>query len=320
MIEFRGGCLPNDPSKPRLRLDSHLALVPPNPAVVDWMSRVTSWPMYGNDLYGCCVWSTIGHQLQALSTYGGGTTLTVTDAAVLKGYADVTGWNPNVPSSDRGTVIQDALNYWRTVGIAGHKILAFAQVDHTNRAAVEAAVNVFGTVHLGLQFPKIAMAEFNAGQPWDSVASDGGIIGGHSVPVGRYNHPGGQYGAVTWARPQPLTEAFWERYVTETWVVITPEWLNTVGQSPQGVDLHGLGEDFAQLTGQANPFPAPTPAPSPTPVPPTPPPTPVPVSAADQTLAAAIPRSWLDHPHLRFRDANTVADALKAWLIATGLM
>jgi hypothetical protein len=44
------------------------------------------------------------------------------------------------------------------------------------------------------------------------------------------------------------------------------------------------------------------------------------VTDVDKVLAAAIPRSWLDHPHLRFRDANTVADALKTWLIATGLM
>src|SRR5581483_817640 len=105
------------------------------------MSKVTTWPMYDNDEFGDCVWAAIGHQIQAFSAYGFGTVITVTNADVLAGYSAVTGFKPNDPSTDNGTVVQDALNYWRKTGIAGHKILAFAQVNHRNRTECEAAAN-----------------------------------------------------------------------------------------------------------------------------------------------------------------------------------
>ena len=126
------GRKPNDPSKLRVRLAGHLTAVPPSPAVVDWLSKVQSWPMYGNDRYGDCVWAMIGHAVEAYTTYGQGSTVTVTEADVLKGYADVTGFNPDDPSTDQGTVIQDALNYWRKTGVGGAIGTAIAAFGHGN--------------------------------------------------------------------------------------------------------------------------------------------------------------------------------------------
>lgn len=257
------GRLPNDPAKPRLRLTLRPTAAPASPAVRDWLSAVADWPMLGNDRYGDCVFAMIGHVIQALSTYGQGRTATLTDADVLAAYSAVTGFNPNDPNSDRGTVIQDALGYWRKHGIAGHKILAFAQIDHTSREQVDAAINQFGAVLLGINFPAAAMDQFNAGRPWDVVARDGGIEGGHAIPAGYYSTPAGRRKVVTWARVQDMTDAFWDRYVEEAWVVVAPEWLSAAGTDPLGVDLHGLGEQLHGLTGDPNPFPAPGPAPDP---------------------------------------------------------
>ncbi len=81
------GRLPHDPTRPRLALHYYLDRgVPPNPAVVDWLDRVTDWPMLLNDSIGDCVWAMAGHALEAWSTYGENPTITVTDHDVLTGY------------------------------------------------------------------------------------------------------------------------------------------------------------------------------------------------------------------------------------------
>jgi hypothetical protein len=307
----RLGRLPNDPSKPRLKLAPHLdTAVPPNPAVVDWLSRVDSWPMYGNDRYGDCVWAMIGHLIEAFSTYGGGSTVTVPEQALLDGYTAVTGFDPSDPSTDNGTVIQDALAYWLKVGVAGHKILAYAEVDIHNQTEVDAAINVFGALCLGVNLPNSAMDQFNAGQPWTVVTPDGGIDGGHAVPVGYYSTPGETVRVVTWARTQDVADAWWAQYVEEAWVVVAPEWLDATGHSPEGVDLHGLGEDFAVLTGKPNPFPVqPTPGPTPVPAPPV-------VDPADQALVAAL-RPWLREHHVG--DNHRAVTAVRTWMATKGL-
>jgi hypothetical protein len=330
VVLFKGGRLPNDPSKPRLRIGPYLRTVSaPVPQRVDWLSKVTQWPMYANDRYGDCVWATIGHQIQALTTYGQGNTIVVHESSLLNGYTAVTGFNPNDPSTDQGTVVQDALNYWRKSGVEGHQIIVFAQVDHTNRTEVEAAINTFGSLHVGINFPLSAENQFNAGKDWDRVTQDGGIIGGHAVPVGSYDDATGYNGTVSWARQLRMSKAFWDAYVEEAWIVITKDWLNANGLSPTGVDLYGLGQEFSARTGQPNPFPAPTPTPSPVPTPtpsptptPTPAPTPTPVPqpadlVADKTLADAT-RKWADAWHMS-GSANDVAQALKAWLKARKL-
>jgi hypothetical protein len=261
--------------------------------------------MYGNDRYGDCVFAMIGHLIQAITTYGQGKTITVTEHDVLAAYSAVTGFNPADPATDQGTVIQDALSYWRKTGVAGHKILAFAEVNIHNPVEVDAAIGVFGALCLGVRFPANAMDQFNAGQPWTVAAADGGIEGGHAVPVGYYNTTARDTHVVTWARVQDVADAWWARYVEEAWVVVSPEWLDATGHSPEGLDLHGLGADFSTLTGKPNPFPAPGPVPVPPP----------PVDA-DHALAAAV-RPWVTDHHVGLnRDA---AHAVQAWLNAKNL-
>jgi hypothetical protein len=300
------GRLPHDPDRPALKLGPFLTgALSPNPTAIDWLSSVKVWPMYGNDRYGDCVWAEIGHHIEVVTTYGQGANVTVSDAAILKGYSDVTGFDPADPSTDQGTVIADALSYWRKTGVGGHKILAYAKVDHANPAEVEAAINLFGAVMVGVNFPKSAMDQFNAGKPWDVVPHDGGIEGGHAILVGAYQP--GEYDGVTWGAREPITDAWWFKYVEECWAVIAPEWINAQGVSPKGIDLHGLGEYFATLTGQANPFPQPAPGPTPGPVPP--------VADADAALAAVL-EPWVKHRHTGENHVVQV-EALQ-WLSAKG--
>lgn len=307
------GRKPADLSRPHLRLTAHLssdaAVLPPNPAVVDWLSRVASWPMYLNDQLGDCTCAMLGHAVEAFTTYGQGRTVEVTDNDVLHTYEAVGGYVPGDPSTDGGAVIQDVLSYWQKTGIGGHKILAYARVDHTNLTEVRAAADIFGALLIGVDLPAIAQQQFANGQPWDVVRNDGGIEGGHAIHGGAYDASNKTLTVTTWGQAQVVTEAWWTRYVTECWVAISPEWLSAAGTSPEGFDLSALGEDFSALTGQPNPFPAPSPTPGPTP-------TPVPAPSPDRAFAAAA-RAWLNSHHTSRVSRQLVGD-LKAWLAATG--
>lgn len=306
------GRLPaHDPAThPRIRLGSAIdvAAVQP-PAAVDYLSSVTDWPMYLNDSLGDCTIAAAGHMIEAWTRLGRGTTAEVTNADVLTAYEAVSGYQPGHPDTDQGAVMQDVLNYWRKVGIGGHKILAFADLDIHNAAEARAAIYLFGHIYIGLRVPASAEQQFNAGQPWDVVSDDGGILGGHAVDVGGYQD--GRRRLVTWARTQDMTQPFWDTYVEEAWVVVSQEWINATGGSPPGLDAADLNAQYAALTGQPGPLPV-------TPPPPTPPAPPAPPADPDVALAA-VAHPWVLEHHTAVGGNNHMASALKAWLAAKGL-
>lgn len=277
----RLGRLPNDPSKPRLRI----ALAPSASGSADWLSKVPSYPMYGNDTIGDCTCAAAGHMLQAWTAYASAE-VTVPDDAVLSAYEAVSGYDPATGANDNGAVMQDVLSYWRKTGIGGHKILAFAQIDHTNPTQVRAAIEAFGGIYVGVNFPDSAMQQFDQHQPWTVVAR-AQIEGGHAIHVGAYT--GAELTCVTWGALQGLDDAWWAAYVEEAWVVVTQDWIAANGSTPAGETVAALGASFTALTGEADPFPQPTPtpapAPAPQPVPPTPGPAPVPAPSPDVTAA-----------------------------------
>lgn len=256
------------PEKPRLELDGYLAAIAV-PAVVDFASEVLSWPMYGNDQIGDCTAACAGHQVQAWTRYTG-TEADIPEPDIIRLYSAVSGYDPSTGANDNGAVIQDVLTYWRKSGVpvAGHKILAFAQLKDLSK--VKQALYVFGSVYLGINCPQSALDQFDADEPWD-VVHGSPIAGGHAIPLQYAGTGAVPYEVVTWGKLQGMTQAFLDAYVEEAWVVITADWLEKNGRSPEGLDLEHLGADLAALTGDPNPFPAP-----PSPVPPAPPAPPVP--------------------------------------------
>jgi hypothetical protein len=299
-ITFQGGRLPFDPAKPKLMLAPRISKLAAAAEHVDNMSGVDVWPMYGNDTCGDCTIATKGHAIQLASRYGAGTEITLSSVVILEDYIRQSGYDPTTGRNDTGLVVQNVLNDWRKVGTDGHKALAFAFIQPTDRDTIEQAIELFGWVYLGIDFPKFAMDQFNAGEPWDVSNRNTEIEGGHAIPSAYYDISDNKFKVVTWGASQEMTEAFWERYVEESWAVILPEWLNANGTSPTGLDLYGLGADLAQLTGGDNPFPEPEPEPGPSPAPPpptpTPDPTPTPEPSADDELAKVL-QAWIDqHP------------------------
>lgn len=303
MTTFIPGRLPNDPSKPRLRLADSLTKIA-YPPTKDFLSKVSDWPMYLNDRYGDCTCAGAGHIIEQVTTYASGTTVKISDNDVVKAYSAVSGFDPLTGANDNGAVMQDVLNYWRKTGIGGHKILAFAEVNVKNLDELRAALDLFGTLYIGINFPGSAMDQFDAGKPWD-VVPGATVEGGHAINTGYYDVASNTWKVVTWGRVQDMTQAFWDKYVEEAWVVVTNEWLKD-NKNPDGVDMEALGQDFVQITGGANPFPvAPSPQPVPTPAP-SPAPSPAPV---DDFVAYA--REWASHKHYFYKDFQ---DHLRSWL------
>ncbi|MDL4812830.1 hypothetical protein [Actinomadura opuntiae] len=264
-VTFQPGRKAPVPEKPRLSMSALVAAAPAPPASVDWYSAVGSWPMYLNDQEGDCTIATEAHTLQGASTYGNGATVTVTDDDVQVVYSRVSGYRPGHPETDVGAVMQDVYNDWRRTGLAGHRILAFGEVRVSDREEVKAAINVFGSVGLGLVVSEQMMSDFNSGRGW--TRSGGRSLGGHAVPAVGYDEAG--VWLVTWAKVIHMSWPVFEDVVEEAWAAILPEWLNADTQlSPLGEELYALGAELAALTGGENPFPSPDgPAPDPTPEP-----------------------------------------------------
>jgi len=271
-IIFRPGRLAPDRSRARLVLEDYLALraLPTPPRKRSWMGSL-SYGMLGNDRLGDCVEAEVLHRTQSSAYSGRGLSVVPTDQDAIRLYEAVAGYNPADPNSDQGTDMQAMQAYWRKTGVLGYKSLAYAELSSVQSLdLVRAAIDLFGGLSVGLNFPASAMTQFNDGEGWSIVPDDGGIEGGHAVFVGGYDQDAGTFDLVTWARVITMTEAFWLKYVEEAWCPILPEWLNAQGKSPEGLDLASLGLDFHDLTGDPNPFPAPPTPPTP-PVPPTPP-------------------------------------------------
>jgi hypothetical protein len=308
-IIFRAGRLAPHPESthPRVKLADHLtgSLATP-PVSTDWYSEVAAWPMFLNDSLGDCTCACTGHIIESASRYGEGATVAVPQSAILAEYERVGGYVPGDPSTDNGAVIQDVLGDWRKTGVAGHKCLAFAQVDVSSTEGVKQAVSIFGVADLGITVTQDMMDAFNAGHAWSTAT--GASLGGHCVPAVGYD---AEYVyVVTWGQVQPMTWGCFAAVTEEAWAPITPEWVDMASKTPAdplGVDLYGLGEDMAELCDEPNPFPAPSPAP----VPPSPGPNPAPPPMPGPDPAGLL----AELVTLLREDAGKVG----AWLSAHGL-
>lgn len=302
-LHFKDGRLPHDPRPERLLIADYQIGTPTPPPSIDWISGIRSWPMLLNADLGDCTIAGAGHVAQQVNWYGRDADAPITDSQALTGYEAVSGYRPGDPSTDVGATLQDALNYWHSVGLGGNTIAAFAQVKATDLATIRACIAAFGSVYTGMWFPQSAEDQFNAGQPW-TVVKRSANLGGHCVPIMAYDPD--TFRCITWGRPQKLTVDFFRTYFDEVWVPIDLDWLRVNGASPAGLNGAALNADYQALTGKPGPFPS-APAPQPTP--------PKPAATADDAFAASLHR-WLDSKPASYRSVQTDA---RTWLTAKNL-
>lgn len=239
------GRLPRKENPKTLKLSKYLKTPLAGPhRTFAWEYDVPNWPMMMNDQIGDCTCACAGHMVEnwTVRTYG----LAVpSDQDILTAYSAVSGYDPTTGVNDNGAAITDVLAYWENPGIAGHKILAWAEVDTTNLVNVKQAISLFGGLDIGFNVPQSAMDEFGAGLPWNGTI-DQNIVGGHSVPVFSYGSLGCT--CVTWGKLQRMSWAFWNTYVDEAYACVTQDFITAANTSPiWGLDLATLNSDLQAL-------------------------------------------------------------------------
>lgn len=230
-----------------LKFGSYLTVLPALPPRVDWTRGFNfNWGMMLNDSIGDCTEAAKGHGIQ-IWTLCNGRMVTPSDAIMLAAYEANGGYIPGVPSTDNGEAELDTLNSWRKGGFAGVRLNAYAAIDPRTELHVQLGIYLFGFAYIGFSVPQSAMDQNERGETWDVVPHDGGIVGGHAVIVPAYDAASGMLTAITWGMRQKMTWRFWQRYVDEAYVLISPSWLRR-GVNPSGFDMDALNADLVAVT------------------------------------------------------------------------
>jgi len=255
--EWRHVCLGRKPKRVSVK----------TPALGDFLDRAILWPsvkpvgweyappagglqMLANDRLGDCAEAGAYHFIQA-STANTDNPLYGTEQQCIDLYSAVTGYDPNDPSTDQGTVLLDLLNYWKTIGIpcldkngnsVMHKILGYASLDLTSVAQMRWATVTFGGLYLGIKCPQSALQNTN-NWTYDPTSP---IEGGHCINGEGEGAAGGHI--QSWALNIPFTWEFMLHLLDEGYEIVSEAWVNSVsGKSPSGLDLDGLLSALAKI-------------------------------------------------------------------------
>jgi hypothetical protein len=239
-----------------LRLANYVGALPteiPKPhRTVSWARRTQTWPMLLNDRIGDCTIVSALHMQQAwCDNIGKDPDLIVRDDQALEAYKRICGYD-GTPQSDNGGYELDVLNAWRTDGIAGRKITAFASVDRQRRNLVKLAIDWFGGLYIGAGLP----INVQDAKVWEVQETASGKLvgdaepwswGGHAMNIVQYND--NYLMMITWAEKLKMTWHWFETYVDEAYCIISDDFMDQVtGQTPRGLNLDQLFIDLKVVT------------------------------------------------------------------------
>jgi hypothetical protein len=250
--ELKLGKLPAkiDPRTIQLSKILRVELLPPLPADYDVdaaLGGIQDNNTYNNITYGDCVLAFRAHMTLRFEMFEQNILIPITDQDVTSEYFRETG------GLDTGLVMLNSLNYWRKGWTAVGKtynIYAYASVDYKKHDEVKHCIHLLSGIGFGIQVPQSALDQFRAGEVWDVVPDDGGIVGGHALYGMAYTD--GQLRCMTWGKAQPLTWAFWDKYCDEAYGIVDnrDDW---VENSPVDVQkLDGYLDEITQETSPSN--------------------------------------------------------------------
>lgn len=183
-----------------------------------------------NDELGNCVMAARLH-MRMIWLKSKGSIYVPTDKEALTDYERVGDYIPGDDSTDNGCDMLTSLTDWKNVGIgsAKSKILAFAEVDHTNEDMMRHASYWFGGLFIGIAMPAAAQNMNNTHDGWvDPPATLEGIWqpnswGGHCIGgagMGRKH-----IDTMTWGERIPMQLGYAGAYVDECYAVWSEEFL-----------------------------------------------------------------------------------------------
>ena len=242
------GRLPVKPPAERFAIQyvsSYLRTPLPAPAYpVNVSGSITDWGMLGNgpdstctthpNGVGDCTFAGRQHYRMAKAAAGAETESWETSDQLVAEYLTYDN------GQDQGANIADLLLHWYNAGT----ILAFAPVDHTDPAAVDAAMAAFHGAYVGVNLTDDADSLFGQGQPWTTV--------GGQTPDPNDGHcilkvaaDGSQFDTwVTWGALQKSTLAWTSACLDEAWAIVTQE-----DADAANLDIAALRADINALHG-----------------------------------------------------------------------
>ena len=202
----------------------------------------------GNDAAGCCVFAGPGHMVNMINAQTGNQTR-VTKDEVIAAYSKYSGYNPETGANDDGYVVREMLGNWKSDGLYGTNVLAYALVDW--RDPEEATIASWlgcGTIG-GYSLPLAAQGQTDdqGRQLWD-------------IPKGGWpsgKGPGSWGGHCMWLRgasPKLMTANSWGETTVwtmdwqtqccdEMWVVLVDKWQEGSSRAPNGFAFSDLLSD-----------------------------------------------------------------------------
>ena len=244
-----------------LRYAAYAASVPTPPDTVNWYSDAGTWRPLGNLQLGNCTATMVAHQVQAMTSADLGTPALVPYRGVMRFYSATSGYVPGRPATDQGATMLSVMNRWRHVGMAGHKINAYAAIDVADLLHIRQAVWLFGGAPIGLQLPlSLKALVLSGGTTWDvqgPVTGDNaaGSWGGHAVPILGYVPDGSggfNYFAPSWNGLYTITTAFMAAYCDEAYAAFSQRDWSRAGYAPNGFNTAALLADVAAILQTAN--------------------------------------------------------------------
>ena len=251
--------------------------LPTAPDAVDYTPAVDAaiaaaglpdWGMLKNDTLGICAVAAADH-IDMVWTANAGDFAQPTDADAVQVYEEVTGYNPNDPSTDQGTDPLELLKYWTNIGILvngqRHLLGGFAAVAPKDHDRIKQGVDVFEGVLICFAMP-IGV------QGMDSWPTPPGPLTGDWAPASwGYHATGGvKYGVVvatnaagiwvvSWGRLYFVEWGYVDAYCDQCFVLFSTDIL-IAGKSPLGFDQPGFMGFLSQIRqSQQGPEPMPQP-------------------------------------------------------------
>jgi hypothetical protein len=248
------GKLPAKADVRRLMMSAYTsAKLPPPPATSDRTYGISPWGLMANDRLGDCAYASVGHMQMAWSMGASKKAVVITDAEIIAAYT-ATGYNPTTGAHDDGSNLIEVQEQWRSVGIAGNKILGYTGLDLRTQLQIMQAVYYFGGAYIGVNLPQSAEQQTDAGLTW-TVPWFSPIIGGHAIPILSYDAT--HVWAVTWGQVQAITWEFISRYCDEAYAIVDPLWIEANGEAPDsGLNITTLVADLGAVNAKAAPLPS----------------------------------------------------------------
>jgi hypothetical protein len=229
--------------------------MPVPPSAVPVVSPLSPWGMLLNDGIGDCTIAAQCHQEQSWRAQLG-IDLPFTDPEALDAYETLTHYDPSKTDAqgnnptDTGASCLAALRQWRSKGISGHKIHAYAAIDVHDVIQAQQCIWGFGGMYLGLDMPVSAQAQVQNNQLWDVVtgagqASSPGSWGGHCVCVVGYDQIGPY--AISWGGIYQMSWRFFSAYCDEAYAVIGKDQLDQQKETVLHWDWKQLEADLTSL-------------------------------------------------------------------------